>query len=369
MKVLILMPLAKQRGGAEQLLLALMQHGRTANVTWTVVFFEDGPMRDAVAAQGAETAVLEVGRLREFSQYMRSVAKLTQLLKKKEIDLVFSWMSKAHLYGGVAAWRAGVPALWYQHGTPTTATWMDWLITLVPAEKVLACSRAAASAQKRLRPRRPVCIAHPCVDISRFNSEALPTSAEARRQLGLPVEGALIGIVGRLQRWKGMHVLVEAMPQILAQHPDTHVVIVGGQHDMEPDYEECLDGQIKALGLEERVIRAGFQKNVPHWMQAMDVVVHASDNEPFGIVIIEAMALGKPVVAGDQGGPREIITEGTDGLLAPYGNADVLAGQILRFLNDPALRRSAGEAARKRAQDFAPRRYAQNFIRAIGALT
>jgi glycosyltransferase involved in cell wall biosynthesis len=122
-----------------------------------------------------------------------------------------------------------------------------------------------------------------------------------------------------------MHVLVDAAPALLAAHPDAHVVIVGGRHEMEARYEADLFAQIDRLGLKERVIMAGFQTNVPEWMQAMDIIVHASDNEPFGIVVIEAMALGKPVVAGNAAGPTEIITEGVDGILTPYGDAQRLA--------------------------------------------
>ncbi len=98
-----------------------------------------------------------------------------------------------------------------------------------------------------------------------------------------------------------MHVLVAAMPQVLQKYPDAHCVIVGGKHDLEAEYEEFVKQQILDLGLSDGLIMAGLQRNVPEWVQAMDIFVHASDQEPFGIVIIEAMALGKPVIAGDAG--------------------------------------------------------------------
>jgi glycosyltransferase involved in cell wall biosynthesis len=155
------------------------------------------------------------------------------------------------------------------------------------------------------------------------------------------------------------------MPAVLAKHPDAHCVIVGGAHAMEADYESSLRAQIEGAGLRERVVMAGFQSAIPEWMQAMDVIVHASDTEPFGIVVIEAMALGKAVVAGSEGGPKEIITDGVDGLLAPYGDAPRLASQILRFLDDPAFMQATGAAARERALQFAPERYAEQFVAAV----
>ena len=206
------------------------------------------------------------------------------------------------------------------------------------------------------------------MELERFEPERLPSPREAKRRLGLPTEGPLIGIVGRLQRWKGMHVLVEAMPRILQAHPDAHCVVVGGDHALEPDYPDWLRERIDALGLANKVTLAGLQHNVPEWMQAMDVVVHASDREPFGIVVIEALALGKPVVAGDAAGPTEIITDGVDGLLTRYGDAPALAQAVLRYLDDPAFAARTGTAARQRAQEFSTRRYAQKLVATLQEL-
>lgn len=370
MNIAILMPLAEQRGGAEQLLRELMPRTRDADgITWQVIFFEEGPLQEELDRLGIKTHVLQTGRLREITRYVAAVRRLVLLLRQQHVDLVFSWMAKAHLYGSPAAWLAGLPALWCQHGLSDTPGLLDRLVTLLPARGVVACSEAAARAQRRLRPVRPTLTAHPCVNLDLFDPGQLPAPAEARQRLGLPEAGPLIGIVGRLQRWKGIHVLVDALPAILEAYPDAHCVVVGGRHDLEPGYEDELEAQIIALGLEDRITFAGFQRNVPEWMQAMDVVVHASDREPFGMVVIEAMALGKPVIAGADGGPREIITEGVDGLFAPYGDAEALAGQILRFLDDPVFMHTAGEAARNRALDFSPEHYAQRLLACVEELT
>lgn len=158
------------------------------------------------------------------------------------------------------------------------------------------------------------------------------------------------------------------MPEILAAHPDAHCVVVGGPHAPEPEYPPFLESQIRTLHLESQVTLAGLQHNIPEWMQAMDVIVHASDHEPFGIVVIEALALGKPVIAGDAAGPTEIITEGVNGLLAPYGNAPALAQAVNRYLGQPEFAARMGIAARARAQEFSTERYAQNIIRETQAL-
>ncbi len=372
MKVAILMPLAEQRGGAEQLLRLFLRQAPGAPEDWPLVFFEAGPLVAEARSLGFPVQVIQAGRLRQPVRYLQTVRQLTRWFRQEGITLVLSWMGKAHLYGGVAAWLAGVPAVWWQHGIPQGSTWMDRLITRVPAAGVLACSQAAAEFQQGLRPVQPVRVVHPAADLKAFSPERLPAPAEARRRLGLPETGPLIGMVGRLQRWKGMHTLVEAMPCILERHPDARAVIVGGRHDLEPEYEPWLRDLIARLGLQDRVWMAGFQADIPLWMQAMDVIVHASDREPFGIVVVEAMALGKPVVAGAEGGPREIITEGVEGLLAPYEDAEALARQVLRYLDDPAFAQCVGEAARRRAQDFSPEAFARrvmDVLRDFGEMT
>jgi len=345
-----------------------MQQGRGAGVEWLVIFLEDGPMVGQVRDLDVAAAVVRAGRLRELPRFLGAVAAIARLARREKVQMILGWMNQGHLYGGPAAKLAGIPAAWYQLGIALTPGWNDRMATRLPALGILACSQAGADAQARIAPTRPLRVVYPGVELERFEPERLPSPREAKRRLGLPTEGPLIGIVGRLQRWKGMHVLVEAMPRILQAHPDAHCVVVGGDHALEPDYPDWLRERIDALGLANKVTLAGLQHNVPEWMQAMDVVVHASDREPFGIVVIEALALGKPVVAGDAAGPTEIITDGVDGLLTRYGDAPALAQAVLRYLDDPAFAARTGTAARQRAQEFSTRRYAQKLVATLQEL-
>jgi glycosyltransferase involved in cell wall biosynthesis len=369
MKVFIVMPLAEQRGGAELMLRHLMQEGDSLAVCWRVVFLQEGPMVAQLEALGIQATVVRAGRLREGHRFTAAIVRIASMARSEHADLIFGWMTSAHLYGSFAALLSGIPSLWYQLGMPGRRNWMDRAATMLPSGGILTCSRAAARAQGSLPPCRPTRVVYPGVELTRFDPALLPTPLEARRRLGLPARGPLIGIIGRLQRWKGMHVLVDAMSIVRRWYPDAHCVVVGGKHALEPDYPAYLEGRIAALGLGDWVLLAGLQQNVAEWMQAMDIVVHASDREPFGIVIIEAMALGKPVVAGDDGGPTEIVTNGVTGLLTPYGNAVALASAILRYLNDQEFARGVGTSARERALEFSAESYARNFAAAIRELS
>ena len=358
------MPLSVQRGGSEVMLDHLVRFGGE-EVEYHVLFFDDGPMVDAFRQAGVSVSVLDAGRLRDPLRFVRTVLRIRRYAAAWGADAVLSWAAKPHLYASPAAASLGVPALWYQLGDPSQFHLLDRVATALPTAAVLACSAEMARAQRALRPTRPTRVVYPSVDLGRFDPDALLSPAEARRTLGLPEAGPLVGIVGRLQRWKGMHTLVEAMPAVLERHPDVHAVVVGGRHDFEPDYEDVLRAQVAALGLQDRFHIAGYQADVPLWMQAFDVVVHASDREPFGIVVIEAMALAKPVVVGAEGGPAEIVTPGVDGLLAGFEDAPALAAALDRFLSDPDGAARMATAARARALEFSPERFARTVADAV----
>jgi len=365
-KTLLVMPLATQRGGSEEALRRLLEHD-DSEMDWRVVFLEDGPFRQAVARSGVPTYVVDAGRLRHPFRFLNAVRTIARIAEQQNADLLFSWMPKAHLYGAWAGRLSGTPSAWYQFGSPEL-DWMDRLVTLQPARGVVACSRHTARQQHDLWPERETHVVHPCVDLEQFRPEVLPSPQEARARLALPRNGPVVGMVGRMQAWKGVHTFIRAFSYIRDAHPDAHGVIVGGKHPLEPDYAEQVDELIRDLGLEASISRVGHQPNVPRWMQAMDVVVHASDSEPFGMVIIEAMALQKPVVAGASGGPREIIEAGETGLFAPYEDPGRLSTQILKLVDHPKKAREMGRAARERALDFSADRFARRLTDALHSI-
>lgn len=256
------MPLAEQCGGAERLLVDLVREGRKL-AQWEFLFLqEEGPLIREFESMGVPTCAIAAGRIRQPSQYLKTLRFLVKHIRRVRPDCVFSWMSKAHLYAGPAAWLTHTPALWYQHGIPSLNNAWDRAIARIPAKGIVATSQKTAVEQKKLRPYRPILVVSPGIDLQRFDPEALEPSPVLRAKLGLPAKEALIGMVGRMQRWKGMHTLIEAMPLILQTFPDAHCVIVGGEHALEPDYPAYLRQRIEALGLQNRVILAGFQKNV-----------------------------------------------------------------------------------------------------------
>ncbi|MGH9124350.1 MAG: glycosyltransferase family 4 protein, partial [Acidimicrobiales bacterium] len=162
------------------------------------------------------------------------------------------------------------------------------------------------------------------------------------------------GMVGRLAPWKGQDVFVEAFAKAFPAGPE-RAVIVGAALFGETDFEAQLRELVVQLGLGDRVDFLGFREDVDAILPAFDVLVHASRTaEPFGQVIVEAMASGVPVVAAGAGGPREIVDPEVSGLLFPPGDVDGLAAALLRLRQDADLRQRLSSNGRHRALDFSP---------------
>ena len=252
--------------------------------------------------------------------------------------------------------------MWVQVGTPAWRLPFDVVATTIPARRIVTVSRQVDAAQRTLWPRRPTTVVYPGVDTTRFDARNVGDRDAVRHRLGLPTDAVIVGAVGRLERWKGFHFVVEAFTRVADRHPNALLAIVGGIHPLDPGYADELRELVDGHG---RIRLVGQQSNPEEWMQAMDVFVHASEGEPFGIVVIEAMALGKPVVASAEGGPSEVITDGVDGLLTPFGDSAAQAAAVISLLEDEDRRRRLGAAASTRAQDFAVETFAGEFGRVV----
>jgi glycosyltransferase involved in cell wall biosynthesis len=179
-----------------------------------------------------------------------------------------------------------------------------------------------------------------------------------RREEGIPAQVPLVGFVGRLDPWKGAHVFVRAAAEVARQRPSVRFMVCGGPLDGHLRYAADLRAQANSLGLDGRMIFADWRyppNRIPEVMAALDVLVHASvEPEPFGMVLLEAMAGAKPVIAASAGGPIEIVRDGVTGILYPPGDHTELARAILSVVDNPALAQSMGRAGHERARDVFP---------------
>jgi glycosyltransferase involved in cell wall biosynthesis len=187
------------------------------------------------------------------------------------------------------------------------------------------------------------------IEVDRWRADAAPASV--KRNLGLPVGCRVVGIIGNIRFWKGQDHFIDAVKILSGRYADIYGLIVGGWGEDDRRYHEGLREKVEAAGLADRVRFLGYRTDVPELLSVLDVFVHASTKpEPFGMVILEAMAARRPVVATNIGGPPEILDGGRCGILVPPGDAGAIANACGKYLEDESFRRETVERAYERLE-------------------
>jgi len=190
------------------------------------------------------------------------------------------------------------------------------------------------------------------VDTSRFelrHRENEPGRDSLRRELGAADPGTVLaGVVGRLEPRKGQEVFLEAAAKVAARMEKLRFAVVGAP---EGEYDRFLKKKCAALGLEDKVVFSGYRKDSHAVFAALDILVVPSFEEAFGLVAVEGMLSGLPVIGTDSGALPEFIEKGRTGLLVPVRDSDALADALARLAEDSNLRHELGARARAWAQE------------------
>ncbi len=161
---------------------------------------------------------------------------------------------------------------------------------------------------------------------------------ELKTELGIPVSARVVGIVGNVRPWKGHRYFLDAYRRMADEDDNLWAVIAGGWGEEDREYQLDLQATVDRAGLSDRVKFLGYRSDIPDLLSIFDVFVHASIKpEPFGMVILEAVAAKKPVVATNIGGPVEILDGGHCGLLVPPENGAAIAEACRQYLQDPSF--------------------------------
>jgi len=194
-------------------------------------------------------------------------------------------------------------------------------------------------------PKKKITVIYNGIDISQFNSGDEAQSS-ARRRLDLPAGAQIIGMTANFSTNKNHALLLQALSEIRRTLPGICCLLIG-DGPTRPQVERLGH----KMGLTSALYFLGTRIDVPNIIPALDVFVLTSNSESFSNVIIEAMACGKPVVATDSGGPREIVIDGETGYLVPTGDALALAEKIILLLREQALARKLGQSGRSRVME------------------
>jgi glycosyltransferase involved in cell wall biosynthesis len=358
-------------GGAEASLLLLIEGVRSHGIDPAVALFGDGPFRDRLASLGVATTcvvpsrrVMTAGRYRSPGALaalplivagLPTALRLAAVARRVGADLIHTNGMKAHLLGGLASRVGRVPGIWHLRDFPP-AGWAGRMVCQAARRlpsMVLAVSEAVARAVRSQDGAAPrVVTVHDPIDTRRFHPGA--GGERVRQELGLGPGIPVVGLIAHLTPWKGHERFLDIARAVLNAVGETRFVVVGGavyETAGHAGYARALARRAAALGLADRVTFLGARQDIPEVLAALDVLVHCpTAPEPFGRVLAEAMAVGRPVVAARSGGIPEIVDEGLTGVLMTPDDVGAYASAVIRLLADRRLRGRLGDAGRRQVE-------------------
>lgn len=306
-----------------------------------------------------------LGVLRYLKDFLFGLHSLANLIRRRHIALVHSNTS-AVLCGAFAAWITGRPHVWHIHEIildPVLARKTMHFLICHLSNRVLTVS---AAVRDHILADNPKCsekikVIYNGIDVAA--SRTGPGDPKIRAEFGIPTNVLLVGMVGRVCRWKGQHLFLEAAKLAAKDKPELYFIAIGGVFDDETQYMDCFREAVNNSGLEKRFIVSDFRRDAREIMKSIDIfVLPSTQPDPFPTVVLEAMAASKPIVAAAHGGSKEMIREGQTGYLVPPNDPNTLAQAILRLADDPAQGKSMGLAGYRYVYErFRAERFASDF--------
>ena len=353
-----------QLGGGEIALLELLPALDRELIEPVALLFSDGPLKERLQASGIPTHLLPTSkeliearkdsmggsailRLRTTWEGFRTILMVRKFIRQEKFQIAHTNSLKADILGGLAARMAGVKLVWHLRDRiepdylPDSVVRILRLLCRVIPDYLVANSESTLETLS-LHGRRPGMVIYSGVGNEWFEASPPPC---------LTSNSPHIGIVGRITEWKGQHIFLEAAGIVLKSYPEARFQIVGAALFGEEAYEARIREMADQEPLKGRVEFLGFRKDVLAVMSGLDIVAHASITpEPFGQVVVQGMALGRPVVGTDAGGVRETMVNGETGLLVPPGDSSAMAEALCSLLADPERARQMGQCGKERAK-------------------
>jgi len=372
-----------QVSGAERVLMMIL-NGLDREVYQPVVVCPPASrMMEVATSAGVETRELRqlearfTWRLDRVLKYLTSFAQVIQcarnVVKQERPDLVHANSIRAGVVMAAATIGIDVPVVWHAHDIlprHPLSTFVRLLALATSRNQILAVSHAVASAFRGIllrpfRERVAINVIHNSVNLDLFRPDDSARN-ESRTRLNLSNDQPVAAIVGQLTLRKGQLELIHAFASVAQTLPDAVLLIVGEavfSHDQ--GYARQLRDTVSALALNDRVRFLGPRDDIPRLLQAVDVLVVNSHQEPFALTVLEGLASGLAVLATSVGGTPEMIQHDRNGWLVPARHIEQLSDSLMALLNDGPLRARLGAAAR---QDACTRYSIKRFLTQVNSL-
>jgi glycosyltransferase involved in cell wall biosynthesis len=341
-----------EMGGGEKSLFELVRNMDQEKFRPVVMLPEEGSFSRSLRAHQVKcvTGFRVPGfRRGRFFLWPLAILRLAWIAVKEKADIIHGNGTRENIAAGFVGRLLGIPTIWHLRNlVPPGMRDLERPLAFLPT-RIIANSRAVARRMKRLPwARRKLWVVHNGVDMSLFEGNGV---GEVRGQLGVSDDQVLVGLVGRMGVGKGHEVFLDAAVRAGKEEENLKFALIGGELFTDEGREEGITRLIDAYGLSDRIACTGHRPDVERYIKALDILVLASEREPFGRVLIEAMAAGRSVVATDAGGVQEVVEGGVTALLVPPRDPAAMALAIVRLSRDRNLRERMGKAGRDRVRE------------------
>jgi glycosyltransferase involved in cell wall biosynthesis len=324
----------------------LAEEAREAGVDVVAIAGTSGSLR--LHPVGTARAVAEIGRL---------AVDVRRLARRTRADLVHATTIRAGLAAVQAGRRPPVIVSLHDCLPPGPVTALTQRLVDARAAALLANSRYTARAWRGGRAGPPMRVAYPAVDLARYRPPS--DRAGTRVAVGLGGSGPILGVAAQITPWKAQATAIRALARVRERFADSQLILAGEAKFVAQStrydnrvYLASLRRLISELGLDSCVHFLGQRDDMPAVLGAVDVLLVPSWEEPFGLVAVEAMAVGTPVVATSIGGPPEFIVDGENGRLVPPRWPELWADAVVALLSDPRERERIARAGLATAARF-----------------
>lgn len=351
-------------GGAELSLYDLVTNLSPA-VT-PVCAVPEGPLREKLTDAGIKTYAVPMRQLTKSlnlfeqlasgSAWLKVHAKIKEICKKEKINIIHANSLPAVIYTAKAARASKIPMLWHERDMAVHSILTPQVAKF--AKRIIAISKAVAkNLELQLKSSYKIRLIYNGTEVAKFanpSRDALPA---------LPVNKRKVLMASQFVEWKGHQDFIEAAKLVKQQISDTVFILAGTKKRPEQqEYITRLEATISANGLEADFNWLGFVDNMPGLLSEVDAVVVPSHGEPFGRIVVEAMAAEKALVAYDSGAIPELIENGKSGCLVDDGDINGLANSICKILsNNDFAATIAKEANLRVSRNFTIQRTIEEF--------
>lgn len=376
MKKILYLHAGAEMYGADKVMLDLIRNLDKSRFHPIVVLPTQGVLVDALQQAGVDVRVMPypIMRRKYFNpkgilQYgfdlIKYSRKLSKLAKEENIDLIHT-NTAAVLEGCFVKSSCKLPQLWSIHEIIVSPKLMFRFTSALIARYSSITVTDSGAVKAHLETsgkfeKNGVKVIYNGVDAQRFHPDV--SCDYLYDEWNIPRDARIIGMMGRVNSWKGQHDFLKAANLVMEKHPDVYTVFVGAAFEGEQWREQELADAIAASPYANRIINHGYRTDSQGIYKLYDIFVLPSTNpDPLPTVVLEAMATGKPVVGYRHGGVCEMVKDGYNGLHADVCDPTDLAAKICLLLEDDALRRQMGENARQRLlEHFSMEAYVANY--------